>query len=60
MEENKKDKSKSKPNKPTITAKKDELDVLPHKDRLTELYLKQPNTKSVAYVTDIGMYAGDI
>jgi hypothetical protein len=50
--------------KPTNQAKatqKDELHVIPNKDRQTiDSYLKQPNAKGVVYVTDIGIYAGDI
>jgi hypothetical protein len=61
MDENKKNKSKPKLGKPTGVANKDEMDVIPPKQRITiESYLKQPNTKSVVYVSDIGMYAGDI
>jgi hypothetical protein len=60
-QEKKNKKSIAKPAKPTTKVKIEELEVIPNKDRVSiESYLKQPNAKNVVYVTDIGIYAGDI
>lgn len=54
-------KSTTKPVKPNRKVQKNELDIIPNKDRKTiQSYLKQPNAKNIVYLTDIGIYAGDI
>lgn len=61
MKDKKDGKVKPKPGKPGNATQKDEMDVIPKKDREgIESFLKQPNTKGVVYVTDVGIYAGDI